>query len=325
MPSRVLSVTDGETRPRPWLRTINTDLPYPHTLDQLERRLTEPLRRLGAGDRTVWVPLTAGLDSRLVLALALKVGIRVRTYTNARARLTLADRLLPKRIARAAGVPHAFHRPHQVDTLRAQDYDAHDAGATAGVDRAYYIRRQWDFGRAGDLVLRGGGFEVGRGFYYDRLPPAVGTAVPAATSIAAAFGETASSPAVADLDAWLTAMRADPIPHLDWRDRFYLEQRLCGWLSAIEQALDLTGRERFHVVNAEDTYRILLGLPQDVRRTGQHQRDLIERTAPKLLRFPFNPPDEAFPMAAVLQRLRHNPRGILDALRRRVRLPGRTP
>jgi hypothetical protein len=318
LPSQVLDTTKGSTRPRPWLRPIRRDIPYPQIIDQLAARLTEPLRRLKPGNRTVWVPLTGGRDSRLVLALATEVGIPVRAYTNER-RMTLADRFLPRRIARVMGVPYEFHRPGAESSIRGSAYDAHGADSTAGIDRSYYTKGQWDFGQAGDYVLRGGGFETGRAYYYAKLP-ALSSPSLTGSSIAAAFNERSDSPAAGDLDAWLRAVQTAPIRELDWRDRFYLEQRLSGWLSAIEQELDITGRERFYVVNADDTYRLLLALPEAVRREGQHHIDLIERLAPELLAFPFNPTDESFGgrLTLLLQWLGDDPRGLLDEAWRRL-------
>jgi hypothetical protein len=182
---------------------------------------------------------------------------------------------------------------------------------------------QWDFGRPGDFVLRGGGFEAGRAYYYDRLPANLDRV--SARTLAGAFGEPPNSPAEADLRAWLDGILADPIPLLDWRDRFYLEQRLGAWLSAIEQELDLTGRERFYAINAEATYRLLLDLPEEIRRTGQHQLDLTRRLAPDLLRFPVNPPDIAFGRLAVaLDRFRSKRRNMRRKVRR-ARHPSHAP
>jgi hypothetical protein len=122
LPSRILDVRSGSTRPRSWLRGAGSGLPYAAILELLQARLGEPLRRLGTNE--VWVPLTGGQDSRLVLALALAAGLKIHAYTNERD-MTLADRLLPRRVARAAGVPYAFHRPGPANHARGISYDMH--------------------------------------------------------------------------------------------------------------------------------------------------------------------------------------------------------
>lgn len=315
LPSQALNVATGEPEACTWLPELSGPAPYTDTLAELEQRLVTPLKRLplrpGA---TVWVPLTAGFDSRVVLAAALRAGLPVRTYTNYRRRLSLADLELPGHLARAAGVPHEWHRPGPTRPDAGQAYDAHSAGETAGVDRGYFARGQWDFARQGDSVLRGGCFEVGRCYYYRRLPGG-GTTPPDAAEIARGLREPPGTPVAPALAEWLAAVERSPVPGLDWRDRFYLEQRLAGWLSTLEQALDITLSERVHVANAATTYALMLRLPEDVRRRGQHQRDLVARLAPPLAEFPFNPPEEAF---GRLSRLRYRLRSDPGALVRSV-------
>jgi hypothetical protein len=319
LPSRLLNLGTGQPEPRAWLPDIATGLSYDAALAELEQRLVTPLKKLPVrAGTTVWVPLTAGFDSRLVLAAAMRAGLPVRTYTNYRRRLSLADLELPPHLARAAGVPHEWHRPGRVRPEAERAYDEHSGGETAGVDRGYFARGQWDFAREGDIVLRGGCFEVGRCYYYRRLPAPTGPRPPDAVTIAQGLREAPGTPAAHALAEWIAAAEQIPVPGLDWRDRFYLEQRLAGWLSALEQSLDITVAERVHVANAGATYAVLLGLPENVRASGQHQRDLVARLAPPLAEFPFNPPEEAFGRLSRLgYRLRSDPRALVRSVLRR--------
>lgn len=320
LPSQLLNLSNGETEPRSWLPGLGAQASYDAVLAELETRLITPLKRLPLqAGATVWVPLTAGFDSRLVLAAALWAGLRVRTYTNYRRGLSLADLELPARLARAAGVPHQWHRPGPPRPDAERAYDEHSAGETVGVDRAYFARGQWDFTDPDDYVLRGGCFEVGRCYYHRRLPMAAGSRPPPAATIAQGLREPPGTATTAALAEWIAAVERTPLLELDWRDRLYLEQRLAGWLSALEQSLDLTFAERVHVANAAATYPFLLSLPEDVRASGQHQRDLVARLVPPLGAFPFNPPEEAFGRLSRLRyRLRSDPRALVRSVLARL-------
>jgi hypothetical protein len=92
---------------------------------------------------------------------------------------------------------------------------------------------------------------------------------------------------------WLDWIARTPPPGMDWLDRFFIEQDTGGWVSAVEQALDLTPHERVYIANSHRYVTAAMGLPQDLRRSSRHHVDLIRRMAPDLLQFPFNTPDDA--------------------------------
>ena len=81
-----------------------------------------------------------------------------------------------------------------------------------------------------------------------------------------------------------------PQVKLDWRDRYYIEQRLAGWLSCTEQALDIVNIPRLVPANMSLFYNVMLNLPQDIRKTKVQMTDLIRYLSPELLQVPINPP-----------------------------------
>jgi hypothetical protein len=137
---------------------------------------------------------------------------------------------------------------------------------------------------------------------------APGSTPPTADEIARGLREPPGTPIGPALAEWVEVLKRTPVRGLDWRDRLYLEQRLGGWLSALEQGLDITLGERVHIANAAATYNLMLELPEETRAQAQHQRDLVARLAPTLAEFPFNPPEEAFGRLSRLgYRLRSDP------------------
>jgi hypothetical protein len=302
LPSQTLEFSGAAASVLP-RRLITDDLAgaeYDDLLDFLEARLAGAMAAVAAEPGQLWLPLTAGFDSRLLLALAERAVSPLTAYTfdKAAALISRADRVLPPQLAALTGNEHRTIPRRPFSEGRARAFDFHTAGHTVDIDREYLARGQWDQIPADALILRGGVFEVGRAYYYRKLPfDEFGDPDEAYTRIAGAFrfdSVHADSTSHAEgLRDWISWCLQEPEPLMDWRDRFYLEQRVAGWLAPIEQALDLTLPERVHLANATATISALAALPLEARRRTQHHVDLIRRSAPQLLRYGFNPPDSA--------------------------------
>ena len=276
------------------------------------RNLHRSLSGPEGGNRPLMLQLTAGYDTRLLLAAAQKAEVPFATFTFAHRALTPGDRKLPPKLARLAGVEHHLIPCPPLDSQRQRDYAAHTGGHTAAMDGEFYANGAWDGVPEGAVVLHGGVFEVARCFYWGQIPPGLAAdGEDTASRIFDAFrGKLYNPPSHCEaLREWLAwvARTPDVLPGgtMDLRDRFYLEQRVAGWLSAIDQGVDLTGRQLFQVGNCADFLAIALAMPVDVRRSSQHQAELIRRMAPDLLSEPINPPQPA-----VLRQLRKLPRRL---------------
>jgi len=266
-------------------------------LDGLAARLRAAVAALAERGEPLWLPLSAGRDSRVLLAAVHAAGVPAVAYTFARAGMDRADRDLPPRLAAAVGLPHRLiDAPGGVDPARLELFDRHSAGRCVDVDRSYFARGQLDRVPAGAIELGGGVFEAGRCYYHAKLPESPG-ADPAATARAV----LAALPSVCPdgVRRWAEWLHATPDEPLDWRDRFYIEQRSAGWLAAIGQARDLSASTKVHVASCAAYLAETLALPIDVRRAGHHHGALVRRLAPELAAFPFNPPPS---LAARLQR-----------------------
>jgi hypothetical protein len=295
LPSQALK--DGAAIPRA--------LPQPRSaepealLESMRSRLTTALTNLAAKG-TITLPLTGGHDSRTLLAAAVATGVEVETYTLEHPAITSADRDLPPQLAHAVGVPHRYIRMGaSIDIGRLKLWDDHTAGMAVDADREIYAAGQLDeiaeFGfDLGDF------YEVGRG-YYDHVLPADG-------DIAETILQELPSPRDEDVREWVTWAQLHPA-EFDWRDRFYLEQRLGGWLAAIDQGLDLAGVSKIHLASCTNFIADGLSLPYAMRRAGIPHDELIRRMAPALTRFPVNPPGPP------LERVKHRIRRELMELR----------
>jgi hypothetical protein len=285
LPSQVLDLRTGNIEPRLLLPELTRLGTVQETLVEIARILVVLVREASQRFPDLWVSLSGGMDSRLVLAATHAAHVPVTTYTNRKPDdlISKADRTLPPRLARALGVEHRFIEPEGIDQRRLAVFDVHTALHTFDTDRRYVGCRQWDPIPATSLVLGGNTWEVGRcahhNHFHEHLP------------------EDDSDLGIW-LKDWIAWVKKTPQASLDWRDRFHIEQKLTGWLSSIEQAIDITGRQRLHIANCGEVFGRLLSIPEAIRCTGSHQLELMRMLAPELSRFPVNAPEGLFRRAA---------------------------
>lgn len=291
LPSQVLRLKDGAILKRLLFKDISGVLSYEQILDRLQVSLLTFMHRMPIKGRTVWLALTGGFDSRLLLAVVSKSGIPVRTYTQEYKGMSLGDRLLPEKIAAIVGLEHVFVRTAKFDKQKAALYDAHTARSHAERDRDFWARNQWRFANKGDLILRASCFEVGRYLYRDKLP---GRDLPSPEKLLRAFGEPAVSTMKAGMAEWIDWVKQTPHEGLAWQDRFHIEQRLAGWLSSDMQSWDLTHVDHLNPISSSNAFELLLKIPPKLRAKGQHHIDIIRRIAPELLKVPVNPTGNYF-------------------------------
>jgi len=300
LPTQILSLRAAgvdRVRARPALVEGLRATAYEETLASLERTLVTSIANIGRYGAPAWLPLTAGVDSRLILAAAARAGVALTAFTQDYPSMAEGDRDLPPLLARELGYEHRLLRPGRLVRGKGTLFDAHTGGHCVDGnrgDRRFFAHGQWEMIPAPAVILRGGVFEIGRGYFYRKFPePETGDLF---ELLAERFGFDEFHPNsfahVAGVAEWVKWLTQAPHPGLDWRDRLYLEQRIAGWVSSIEQALDLTAYDRAYVANSHLYMATVLTLPEAVRASGQHHVDLIARMAPSLLGFPFNPRDE---------------------------------
>ncbi len=293
LPSQVLRLSAAAIQAKPGFLDIG-NRSYDEQLDTFQDHLVTCLKNVAGCNRRLLLPLTAGRDSRLILAAALHAGIEVTTYTQVYPFMSRSDYDFPPALARIAGVEHFYARPAGHDRTLAAVFDSHTAGHCVDQDRFFYSQRQFEWCNDGDVILRSPGMELGcpraparPRFAGDEFTPAI----PDAPVIIAGYGDVPIPPLVNALQDWRHWCEITSNPAVDWRDRFYIEQRLGGWASDIEQGLDLIDAERFPIASSERFFSATLAVAWEKRRDSIHQRDLIQRMMPSLLNFPFNPPE----------------------------------
>ncbi|MFC3687691.1 hypothetical protein [Aquipuribacter hungaricus] len=255
----------------------------------LADELTATVRAASEGAATTCVALTAGLDSRTVLAAVLAAGMRVETVTQVVR--NPADVRVAADISRYLGVRHHVVEPspHQEDRVRA--WREHTLHAYDDADNRLLLPRdQYRFFHRGTVLLRGNAFEFGRRFLAPRfrgLDPDDLTG----TALWRRFEGSAPphAPSVAALDEWV-ATRRHRRDGLDLVDGFYDDHRLGGWLASLEHGLELLPGVSVVPANSARAKAALLAPTHEERTAGTVQRDVVHDLAPELERFPVNPP-----------------------------------
>jgi hypothetical protein len=281
LPSQTLALAGGEplARYRP-LQEPPLPAPYDATLARLERSFRTALRNL-ADRGSLWLALTAGYDSRVLLAALWREQLDFTAFTLYHPAMSRADRVIPRLLAKDAGIPHMYIPQFRFDEQRLQAFDAHVAAHTNDRDREFFAWNQWEQLPARALVLRANVFALGATYYHRKLP-ARPSSIAAAVEQAFGFAQHhRGSPAHwSGTREWARWIEAHPEPLIDWRDRFYWEQRGAGWTGALEQGLDLVGIESVNPVSCGSIVTAMLSIDPTKRYRKVWEADLAYRMAP---------------------------------------------
>lgn len=294
LPTEHIELSTGKVHAVELASFPSETLTYAELLDAMTVNLTTSLKNLARNATTeerFWLPLTAGYDSRLLLALASNIGLPIKTFTQITKGMTKADRTYPPLLSRLVGAEHIFIRPQRESTQLRELFDRHSAAQALGVvDRHFYAKKQWAWVSELDVVLRGLCFETGRCNYHRLFPPFLESSISQRASLVMnAIGEKPTGYVLSSLAEYFSWLARWPQEKIDWRDRFYIEVRLAGWASCMEQALDLLPGTLFHCANSKKFYGLVLSVPIEKRCKSLHHVDIITRLCPALGKIPFNP------------------------------------
>jgi hypothetical protein len=299
LPSQVIELKEGSIRSRSLLSPIDPCLGYDKTLELLNNSLVTALKRLPIGKSKLWVGLSAGVDSRLVFALAHSAGIDIVPFTRLSARMPIADRLLSPKLAQKLGYKHIFLKGRKRNSDRKHLVAEHTGGHVSIGDAEPFMQSVRD--SLEGISVGGWCFEVGKAFWRNELPDTLDDLEICAQQIAQLLKEPLNSMMMVRMRDWLEWVKKNPQENLDWRDQFFIEQRLAGWQSSKEQLYDLTKTERIPIINAARNYALMLSLEESCRVDSLHQVDLISRAVPQLSKYPYNPPNNYFGTLVVIK------------------------
>lgn len=236
--------------------------------------------------RGIYIALTGGKDSRLVLAAALSAQVKFSSFTMEHKMMLRADKIIPEKIAKKYSFPWRFIRMQPQSDNLYYDYLLFNGGNSKGADIFFYSSHQHQQIPNDAIVIRSGLFEAGQS--YGRRT--MGNTRDRFQADFLSYYNT-SMRAIsqrASFDEWLRYESEHPIAFIDIRDRFYVEQRVNGWVSAIEQALTINDFNSIQIANCQEIISILLSASDKERLNNYLAYKMIENLVPSLLNFPVN-------------------------------------
>jgi hypothetical protein len=233
--------------------------------------------------------ITAGLDSRLLLAASRGVAEKLSFYTLKRPGMhsISPDVRVPRRLLGDLGLRHRLISVQRVssglinDTLHNTFYPVHQSlcdvieALIADPPRSDGV---W-------VTVNGNVCETARCFY-NRVEVSP-------DSLANKAGMGNSRFAAEQFWAWYeSAQTAIEATGINPWDLFYWEQKMGGWLGTIRTEFDLA-EEVFTPYNCRSLLECMLGVDESLRSAPQYQffRKLISTLWPELLEYPVNPKD----------------------------------
>ena len=272
---------------------------------------------------TFQIPLSAGRDSRAILACARPFThdkrVDIKTFTSSMPNLaSQTDVAVAGRLARIARV---HHRIKKIVPQRTEQADIERAFVRLGESKYGVIltapSRQQSAPLPGVLSLPGMAGETARSFFWRDRRPAMADMTPA--ELASRMGSPLTDSVLAAAGKWYEglpkAIRESPCDTLDLA---YIEQRMGCWESSTRYLFPGPGRANLSLMATTISLETMLRLPEDYRAAGLLQRDMVACGWPELLALPFNTPVGRLRFYNLGQRLRRLPRRAGRALRHRL-------
>jgi hypothetical protein len=255
-------------------------------------------------ERPVLLRLTAGRDSRLLLACARRFADRITFFTAEHERsdeVSWLDCSTGSRIAGDLGLSYMRlkRRPPRQEDL---DEWLFRTGWSIGEERGQRALRTYHSLPPGHVDLIGLCGELGRVEHWPRLSPDLLARRP----VLAQFTHDELLEFIPTLDSFPFVARhpRSASTVLEWlkevepydldlhlvHDLFYIEQRMGSWGGIFPYAYAQDGRFQLFPFSNREIFEAMLSLPVSARLNDEMGLELIRREWPELLRYPFNAP-----------------------------------
>ncbi len=284
LPSQVLNISTGEIT----FRSLNCKIPelsYERKIEYLSEYLAYTLTNTyKKTNKKFCLALTSGYDSRLLMAALDYAKLPYEAITFYYPTMRSGDLTIPKKLAKISKVNYELIRRKRPETKNWYLYAKHSTRHAVDREQEFILYQQFDALNGNEtILLRGGGFEIASSKMRTNLPKEIISG----DEICKIF--KGNSQQAQSLNKWIDWVKKTEHKNLDWRDRFYWEQRVTGWLSSVEQAHDLIDLERLVPSNSLLFYNIMISIPEEIRLKKQHQVDMIRYLSPRLAEVAFNP------------------------------------
>jgi hypothetical protein len=247
----------------------------------------------------VAVSISSGIDSRVTLALALEFGRRIRYFTYLFSPANRVDVAAGENFAKDFGLDHVTLGPdHQRPFLGAGELSARFQQQLAlnsfGSHGTGLIPRYRNcFGQWQHVHIRSNVYEIGRASFQEKkghLPPP--SSIESMISYYKNWNvfKTADATFVREAfeDYFTRAHSAEALAHIDAHDVYFWEHRMPAWQSNVILESDCVW-ETAVILNSRNMLDRFVAIPPAERIENQVYDEVLRRTEPRLLIYPFNP------------------------------------
>ena len=247
--------------------------------------LLEDLLSAIAYDYNPWLSLTAGMDSRVLLACARRMGIGIQCFTvDFDDPLSNLDCKISSEIAKRFGLRHEV-----ISFDDASDQELrlwmYRIGCSANAVRAWYGQRAFAKLGVEQPHVMGVGAEVASGIYWRSTVPK--SSKFSAKEIVDRLRLPCSPRIINAASEWLNGVSGYNTYTI--LDLLYIEQRIGCWASVVNTyANPYGGKFTLFGFAGRRLYDLFLSLPPEYRASNRLPFDLIKLNSPDLMTLPFN-------------------------------------
>lgn len=264
---------------------LKTSTKYEEIFDQLERLLINEILYISKSFK-VNVALSSGYDSRLIYSIAKSaLHDQFRSYTQMIPNMTGSDYKIPGHISNV----HLNIKRKNYSSSRLKLIDSHSGKHVLDSDRLYYCYGQWDNFTSQDACIRGSILELAgksSAHLYKEVPPLTDSVFDSKIYLYS-LGDFRNFQLDSLNEYFEWTCSTHPL-EIESKKRFYWEQRVGGWLSYIEQSLDLLPCTSLHIGNSLECINLFISLPPDLMKIKSFHIDFMRKHTPDVLDFPFN-------------------------------------
>jgi len=316
LPNHYLDMVTGQVY-RYWPSNALDNITLTKALENLSELLPGLVTSAATRFESV-IAITAGLDSRLVLAACKNFGGTISGVTVRQLGMISGHRdiTVPARLFRRLALEHtlvtaepgmtsAFSEMFNRNVFMAHEHYGPDAEA---ILRCYSRQK---------ATITGSGAEVGKCRYGDDVRKADPASVTAKSlSHLVRMGDYQFP--ILHFNDWLNGL--GDTYNLNIADLFQWEHAHGNWLAMTQLEFNIAWREIITPFNCRNVLTTMLSVPERYRKPPHYQlfTDLIERLWPELLCEPINPAEPSHPIARLKERLK-SPYRLFKNLRRNWR------